>query len=272
MSKTNLVFLGDSITAGVISGPELDYRKKGYAKYVAEYFKKNKKLGTYHNFAVSGFTTGDVLNQFKANITHNENIAFNVLSEKCYKLTKKKYGIDTINFTHPDVNILDAIQNAHLIVMTVGANDLIRLFKKISDESLTKVLHSIVASEYTQEALDTALKNFLIIINIILKINPQVEIIILGSYIPFGDPHIVNRLFSKFGNLDDALYGTIANEFPHNVTFVKTRDLFKSNSKEFVTSKIDIHPSTEGHKGLADLVLQNQTKIKYSNGEIYSYK
>lgn len=270
--KKNIVFLGDSITAGVIAGPELDYRKKGYARFVAEYFERQNMLGDYHNFAVSGFMTGDVLAQFKNNITHNENIAFNVLSEKCYRYTKKKVGEDTIKFTHPDVRILDAISKADLLVLTVGANDLIRLFRKFSDESITKVLYSIISNDYTQETLHTALKNYLVIMNLIVDINPNIEIVLLGTYVPSGDEAIVKRLFPKFSMLEDALYDTVANEFPDNIKLVKPRSIFKANCKEFVTSRIDIHPSTEGHKALAELVLQTQSQIKYSSGQVFSYK
>lgn len=270
--KKNIVFLGDSITAGVIAGPELDYRKKGYARFVAEYFERQNMLGDYHNFAVSGFMTGDVLAQFKNNITHNENIAFNVLSEKCYRYTKKKVGEDTIKFTHPDVRILDAISKADLLVLTVGANDLIRLFRKFSDDSVTHVLHSIIANDYTQETLHTALKNYLVIMNLIIDINPDIEIVLLGAYVPSGEEAIVKRLFPKFSMLEDALYDTVANEFPDNIKLVKPRSIFKANCKEFVPSRIDIHPSTEGHKALAELVLQTQTQIKYNSGQVFSYK
>lgn len=272
MSKKNIVFLGDSITAGVLAGPELDYRKKGYARFVSEYFERQSVLGSYHNFAVSGFMTGDVLKQFKSNITHNENIAFNILDEKCYKFTKKKVDTDTIKFTHPDIHILDAIEKADLLVITAGANDLIRLFRKFSDDSVGKVLHSIIANEYTQETLHTALKNYLVMMNLIIDINPNIEIIMLGTYVPSGDEAIVKRLYPKFSMLEDALYDTVATEFPDNIKVVKPRALFKSNCKEFVTSRIDIHPSTEGHKALAELVLQTQTQVKYNSGQVFSYK
>lgn len=271
MKKTNIVFLGDSITAGVLAGPELDYRKKGYARFIREFFERHNQLGSYHNFAVSGFMTGDVLSQFRSNITHNENIAFNILSEKCYRYTKKKVGSDTIRFTHPDITILDAIERADLLVMTVGANDLIRLFRKFSDESVTKVLHSIITNEYTHETLHTALKNYLVIMNLIIDINPNIEIIMMGTYVPSGDEAIVKRLFPKFSMLEDALYDTVANEFPDNIKLIKPRNIFKANCKEFVSSKIDIHPSSEGHKALAEMVLQTQTKLKYQNGEVFSY-
>lgn len=271
MNKKNLVFIGDSITAGVIAGPELDYRKKGYAQFVREYFEHQKYLGTYHNFAVSGFMTSDVLNQFKQNITHNENIAFNILDEKCYKLTKHNVGCNTIKFTHPDIKILDAIAKADLIAMTIGANDLIRLFRKAGEDSISNVVHSIITSEYTEDTIQQALKNYIVIMNIILNINPDVEIILLGTYVPSGDERFVKRLYPKFCKLEDAVYETVRNEFPNNIKLVKPRNIFKSNCKEFVTSKIDIHPSTEGHKTLAELVLQAQTQVPYTSGQVFNY-
>lgn len=272
MSKKNLLFLGDSITAGVIAGPDLDYRKKGYAQFIREYFDNHDSLGTYHNFAVSGFMTGDVLNQFKANITHNENIAFNILDEKCYRFTKRLVGQDTIKFTHPDIRIYDAITKADIIFLTVGANDLIRLFRKFSDESVTKVLYSLLSNEYTNETLHTALKNYLVMMNLIVALNPSVEIILIGTYVPTGEEIIVKHLYPKFCLLEDALYDTVANEFPNNIKVVKPRELFKQHGREFVSSRIDIHPSTEGHKALADLAMKSQKLILYKNGEILSYK
>lgn len=272
MRKQNLVFLGDSITAGVIAGPDLDYRKKGYARFVKEYFEKQGCLGTYHNFAVSGFMTSDVLKQFKDNITHNENIAFNVLREKCYRLTKKRLGQDTVEFTHPDISIISAIEKADLIVLTMGANDLIRLFRRFSDESVSRVLHSIIANDYTKETLQTALKNYLVIINFIIELNPNCQIILLGTYVPSGDEAIVHRLFPKFSLLEDALYDTVAKEFPNNIKLIKPRNIFKANCEKYVTSRIDIHPSTEGHKALANMVLETQDLITYNNKEVFNYK
>lgn len=166
MNKKNLVFLGDSITAGVLSGPELDYRKKGYSKFVAQYFKQKGELGSYHNFAVSGFMTKNILGQLKSNVTHNENIAFNILSEKCYKLTKKKVGKDTIKFTHPDIHILDAIKDADMLVITVGANDLIKLFEKAQDIGTAKLIQAIVNRSYIEISRQEALSNYKKIINI----------------------------------------------------------------------------------------------------------
>ncbi len=272
MSKKNIVFLGDSITAGVIAGPELDYRKKGYAQFVREYFENANSLGSYYNFAVSGFMTSDVLKQFKENITHNENIAFNVLSEKCYRLTKKRVGQDTIKFTHPDIRILDAIEQADLLVMTLGANDLIRLFRRFTEESVTGVVKSIINNEYATETLSVALKNYLIMMTLITEINPNIEIILLGTYVPTGEVRLVDRLYPKFSKLEDALYDTIADQFKENIKVVKPREIFKANTQEFVSSKIDIHPSTEGHKALAELVLQSQKQISYKSGMIFSYK
>lgn len=272
MNKKNLLFLGDSITAGVIAGPELDYRKKGYARFIREYFDNQNSLGTYHNFAVSGFTTSDVLNQLKINITHNENIAFNILDEKSYRFTKRRVGTDTIKFTHPDISMYDAITKADIIFLTVGANDLIRLFRRFSDESVTKVLHSIINNEYTNETLHTALKNYLVMMNLIVSLNPSVEIILMGTYVPTGEEIIVNRVYPKFCLLEDALYDTVANEFPDNIKVVKPREIFKENGREYISSRIDIHPSTEGHKALADLAMKKQQLISYENDEILSYK
>ncbi len=271
MSKKNLVFLGDSITAGVIAGAELDYRKKGYAKFIEEYFVRHDMLMSSYNFAVSGFMTGDVLKQVKNNISYNENIAFNILSEKCYKYTKHKRGRDTIEFKHPDIFIVDAIKNADMIVLTIGANDLIRLFRKFSEESVSKILHSIVNNEYTKETVHAALKNYLVLFNFILNINPNVEIILVGTYVPSGDERIVDRLYNKFCAVEDAVYDTVANEFPNNVKLVKPRELFKANSKEFVNNYLDIHPSTEGHKAIADMVLNTQETASYKQGEVLVY-
>ncbi len=266
--KTNLVFLGDSITAGVIAGPELDYRKNGYAKYVRDYFALNDSLGTYHNFAVSGFMTSDLLRQFQTNITHNENIAFNILDEKCYRLTKKRVGHDTIKFTHPDISISEAIANADIVTMTCGANDLIRLFRKMNEASVSKVIRSLYTNQYSEDALENALKNYMIIMEYIIALNPKCEIILLANYFPSNDERLEKRLYEKFSKLEDALFDTVASHFPNNIKLYKPRFEFIENSKQYVTSKIDIHPSSKGHIALANMVLKTQTKIDYQDGDV----
>lgn len=265
MEKTNLLFLGDSITAGVIAGPELDYRKMSYAKYIRNYFKSNGQLGTYHNFAVSGFMTSDILYQIENNITHNENIAFNILDEKVYRITKRRVGEHTIKFAHPDITIRDAIANADLLIMTAGANDLIRFFRKLSEHKPSIILKSLFKNEYADDSLQTALKNYMVIMNYIVSVNPNIEIILLANYFPSAEEHLHNRLIDKFSELEDALFDTVANQFPNNITLVKPRFTFSENADKYVTSLFDIHPSDLGHKAIADLALKAQTKIDYQN-------
>ncbi len=263
MEKYNLVFLGDSITAGVIAGPELNYQKMSYAKYIRNYFASQEQLCTYHNFAVSGFTTSDILKQLQTNITHNENIAFNILDEKVYKLTRRRQGHHTIEFTHPDISISEAISDADVLFMTCGANDLIRLFRRFSEESKGTFIKSLFTNEYADNALEMALHNYMIIMEYITSLNPDLEIILLANYFPSSEEILVNRLYSKFGQLEDALFDTVANQFPNNIKLVKPRFAFKDHAHAYITSRIDIHPSLKGHQALADLALSSQTKIEY---------
>lgn len=272
MNKKNLLFLGDSITAGVLSGPELDYRKKGYSKFIAQYFKQKGKLGNHHNFAVSGFMTKNILEQLKSNITHNENIAFNILSEKCYRLTKKKVGKDTIKFTHPDIHILDAIKEADMLVITIGANDLIKLFEKAQDIGATKLIQAIVNKSYIEISRQEALANYKKIINIILNQNPTIELILMGTYVPFNEEKIVNILYEKFCLLEDSLYDELKNEFGSKIKIVKPRNSFKANKDKYIQSKFDIHPSTKGHKALANHILKEQRQISYIDNEVLDYE
>lgn len=267
--KSNVVFLGDSITAGVIAGPELDYRELGYARYIKQYMQETSQLGSYYNFAVSGFMTGDVLKQLDQDIYHNENIAFNILDEAVYKMTKKKLEMDTIKFVHPDVRIRDCISNADLLVMTCSANDLIRLFRRANEESASTIIKSILSKDYTEDTLQNALKNYMVIINLILMLNPNIEIVIMANYFPTHDDNITKLLYDKFTKIEDALFDTLADGFGEKITILKPRELFKEHADEYLPVLIDIHPSDVGHQALADFVLSNQKTVAYSPGKIF---
>lgn len=94
----------------------------------------------------------------------------------------------------------------------------------------------------------------------------------MGTYVPFNEERIVNVLYEKFCLLEDSLYDELKSEFGSKVKIIKPRNSFKANKDKYIQSKFDIHPSTSGHKALANFVLKEQKQISYKDNEVLDYK
>ena len=214
----DIVTLGDSLTAGV--GDES--KSEGYVGYIDDKFNKTKKHSKITNFGISGYRSDQLL-----------------------KKTKEK-------------DVIKAIKSADLIIMTIGANDLMKIFKKhVSDLQVEPFFNEMNSYE---KRLDSIFKS-------IKKSNPNAKIYLLGFYNPFAeyfaDIDELNYISSSW-NASSAMVA-VKNK---NVHFIPTADLFTDNTNSLLAED-NFHPNKKGYTKIAKEVIEH---IQFGVDEAYDTK
>lgn len=208
------IALGDSVAEGVNQDSIVG---KGYADFIYDYLIKEDRLKFYtKKFAKSGYTIDDVKNDIENN---------------------KSVEIDG-----QTLYIQDALRDADLITLTVGANDFI---KNLDFTNYTSKLDNM---DETKRELDEILAKNAELIDLI-KTYSDKQIVVTGYYNPF--PNIEDR-WEQISELveyyDDAL---------HNICLQKEVEYFDLylilyRDKRALPNSLNIHPSEYGYKLIAD--------------------
>lgn len=200
-----LVGLGDSLTAG-IGDEEND---GGYFGKLEEAFKEKNCPTHSDNFSVKGATTEDLLRQ----------------------LEKKE--------------VMNAIREANLITITIGANDLVSVAKE------TKMKITKKAMQDAEEQYET---NIIKTLQTIRQLNEDVHIYIIGFYNPlahvFAVNEQVNSLISTWNEITKKHTATINDAY-----FVPIDDLFSQALDQFLAED-DFHPNHLGYQYITKRLLQ----------------
>jgi len=202
------VALGDSIAAGQTPMREID---TGYSDLIAQEISRNQPLAFYSkDLSFPGFTTADVLER--------------VQSKEAKQM----------------------LQNANLITISAGANDLLRLIQ--ADPKSGSLSFQQIPADYS---LNVVRKNMLVMLTDLKKIAPKAEIYVMGYY--FAYPHA--RESQKFGTakqLDrlNEILEKVSKEA--GVNFVSVEDAFGTNAIEKVPNAADVHPNAEGYREMAN--------------------
>ena len=138
------VALGDSLAAGQTPTREID---TGYSDLIAQEIGRNQPLAFFSKeLAFPGFTTTDVLER--------------VQSKEAKPL----------------------LQNANVITISAGANDLLRLIK--ADAKSGSLTFQQIPADYS---LNGVRKNMVTILSELKKIAPKAQVYVMGYY--FAYPH-----------------------------------------------------------------------------------
>ncbi len=242
--KKKLLFMGDSLTAGVYSDGKLQYDRINYPMMIATMLKNRKMLDSYYNIAVSGFSTSDVYNQVNHNLSYNENIAFNIVGEHCYKKGLKNHH-HSVKLLEHDIKIVDLIKDSDEIIMTLGSNDFIKFFDRYR-EQLGDIIQSTSDDNLFERTTNEVVKNYLRLFNLILAINPQVEIVLLGSYVPNKSQAIQNTFYDLFHKLEKTISNQLLDTYP-NLQYITVMAGFKEYSERFLDNPVNIHPNKLGY-------------------------
>ena len=234
--KLDYLALGDSLAAGQTPDKQLG---KGYTDYLANQLNKIDRLASFDKrFAVPGYTTTDLLNDLQTNVV--------------------KPGIDGNN-----VDIHSSIQNAELITIDIGANDLL---KQIIIDQTTGAL--IADQQKLIAALTGVGENLVAILTQIKTLNPNANVYLMGFYNPF--PYASVETKAQLNSLLNQLNLTIENAGkPFSVTFVPTANSFALNGPALLPNPQDIHPNKAGYLTLAN---QFWKTINVKNNTVFNDK
>jgi len=204
-----MVSIGDSLTQGV--GDETE--SGGYVGILNHTFEDNQMNISIENFGKRGNRTDQLLKRLE-----NEEIS-------------------------------SAIQDADIVLITIGANDIMK----------------VVRSHYTnlhiepfQEEKIRYVERLTAIFHKINELNPDTQIFLIGFYNPFeryfGDIEQLDMILDDWNQASEA----VTEEF-ENVYYVPTEDLF-SNSTINLLADDNFHPNTSGYKLMAQRVLEYLSK------------
>ncbi len=201
--KTNVVAIGDSLTQGVGDSSE----QGGYVGILDRQLNQNSEVVTFENYGKRGNRTDHLIKRLKQTEIH------------------------------------DSIQQADIVLITIGANDIMQVVK----ENFMNITYEIFASE--RNNYETRLRD---IFAELAAINPDASIYLIGFYNPF------ENYFEHIKELDmivDEWNETgrqVAEDY--RATFVPTKDLFISNSTNLFAED-HFHPNDEGYQRIAERIL-----------------
>ncbi|MFV0288039.1 MAG: SGNH/GDSL hydrolase family protein [Mycoplasmatales bacterium] len=254
MEKKNLLFMGDSITAGVYGDGIMDYTRNGYDDYIKEAYQRQNKLGTFYNIAVSGFTTKDMLEMLQSDLTYNENVAYNITPESTYKKGNYKQK-NTAKLLKKDYKINTLIKEANIIIMTLGSNDFIKYITTHSERFKENFKVKEIVSKNNELSIRTSflqsiLNNYFDIFKYLYHINKNVDIVLIGSYTP-NKSEIMNKiLFKSLGIVEEELFSTIQEKYP-KIKLLPIRKDIKKYKDICLTNPLNIHLNEKGYKIIA---------------------
>lgn len=212
------VSLGDSLAAGQTPNKQFDL---SFGDYLAHHLKEINTLGSFDKrFAVSGYTTKNVLDDMIANI-EKPDVSGNTAS------------------------IQDVLANATYITISAGANDLLQ--KVIDDKtgSITVDL-GIIEAALKEVHLNTSQ-----IIAEIKKMQPNAAIHVMGYYNPL--PYLPEHQQLIVKMLLHSLNQTLQQAANHGgAIFVSTAEAFNKDAKTYLPNPLDIHPNRDGYLVLAN--------------------
>lgn len=200
------VALGDSLAAGRTPYGE---HKDGYVNYLASRFEQSQYDVELDNYGVSGYRTTHILNEL-------------------------------LNPASPKNNSLrESIQNAELVTIDIGANDLLAELGRIQTNP---ALAPTVLKEIGERLF--------VILSEIDKINPETKVYVMGYYNPF--PHLPEQQQAALLPLLDVFNQTIETvAMKTGDIFVPTAKVIEKHEKEYLPNPADIHLDLEGYQVVA---------------------
>lgn len=218
-NKIDYLALGDSLAAGVTFERKID---KGYPDYISAQLERIGMLSSFNkSFAVSGYTTADILADIEAN-----------------KAVPDGSG--------RMVNMQTAITDAEIITITAGANDILRQITFDTDK-----MEAVYDPVKVNGAITAAGLNINTILSKINRLNPNARVYVMGYYNPF--PILPPKYEAPFKQILNTLNETIANTaYMRGATFVPTAAIFQEQGTAFLPNPLDIHPNKEGYLAIAN--------------------
>lgn len=206
--ETRVVAVGDSLTQGVGDSKG----EGGYIGILDRTVNANKQLVTFDNYGVRGHKTNQLLKRLD------------------------------------DEEVSVAIEDADIVLMTIGANDIMKVVR----ENIT----NLTFKDFVQERVDYE-QRLRSIFDKIREINPDTEIYLLGFYNPF------DQYFEGIKELNTIVEewnrtGTEVAADYDAITFIPVDDLFEETDINLFAED-NFHPNDLGYQRMAKRVLEYLT-------------
>ncbi|MBX0358022.1 SGNH/GDSL hydrolase family protein [Halobacillus sp. Nhm2S1] len=145
-----------------------------------------------------------------------------------------------------DEQIADSLQEADLILITIGANDVMKVVKN----NFTSLNYQDFVEE--QVGYEDRMRE---IFSRVQELNPDAPVYLLGLYNPFNQYFTnIPELGQIMGDWND-ISRQVTNDY-EQATFIPIRDLFEGNEEELLWEEDLFHPNERGYKKMAERVLQ----------------
>jgi len=200
----NIVTLGDSLTEGI--GDETN--NDGYVGVLNDTINRSKHVVEFHNFAKRGSRSGQLLSRLE------------------------------------DGEVIIALEDADIVLITIGANDIMQVFKdNFTDLTLEKFTSEQIRYEHRLEAVFTTIR----------EVNSDADIYLIGFYNPF------KKYFEDIEELDYIVnswnqIGRDVTEQYSNVFYIPIKDIF-DNAEMNYFSEDNFHPNSLGYRMMAERIL-----------------
>jgi lysophospholipase L1-like esterase len=207
--QINIVAIGDSLTEGV--GDETE--NEGYVGILRDTINLDEQLANITNLGKRGNRTDQLLKRL------NE-----------------------------EPEVIQEIKDADIILMTIGANDIMQIFK----ENFTDLTLRKFAVEQT--GYKTRLNGIFMRMQ---ELNPKAEIYMIGFYNPF------KKFFTDIEELEIIVdnWNQIGEDVVLNhkrAYYIPTKDLFENTSINYLSGD-NFHPNHLGYELMAERILQSIT-------------
>lgn len=203
--EINVVTLGDSLTEGI--GDETS--NGGYVGILDETINREKHIVQFHNFAKRGSRSGQLLSRLA------------------------------------DEEVVTAIENADIILITIGANDIMQVFK----ENIT----NLTIDKFTQEQIRYE-QRLETIFSEIQTINPHSDIYLIGFYNPFSEYFADIEELEFIVNSWNQIGSDVTKQY-ENTYYIPIKDLFEHTNVNYFSDD-NFHPNYLGYRLIAERILQ----------------
>jgi lysophospholipase L1-like esterase len=142
-------------------------------------------------------------------------------------------------------NISSAIKKADMVLITIGANDIMKVLKSN--------LMNVTMEPFQEERVEY-IKRLTAIFDKINDMNPDAQIYLIGFFNPFerhfGEIKELSMIIDSWNNAGKEL-----TEEYENVNYIPTIDLFSQSTIDLLAED-EFHPNTSGYKLMAQRVLE----------------
>ena len=182
---------------------------------------KNEKLKFYtKGFSKSGYTIENVKNDIENN--------------KIIIVDDKK------------VSIKQSLRESDVVTISIGANDFIR---GLSLSNFSETVNNVKDSKKNIDKIANNLRELLELIQSYAKN----KIIVIGYYNPLPRMKLLKSDIDELVKYSNHLYENICDDL--GVIYIDIFNEFDGN-EDFLPNSLDIHPSTDGYKKIAEKILE----------------